>query len=110
MVKKSTVPDEENGTSDTDRLGRPRPPAGDWLVVPDPPVERGWRWARIVALIPGDGPARYRVRWVGNDRDSVVTPPPGHRIESAARWPHAPSSAIGLWPHPAGHIEQEEGR
>lgn len=80
--------------------GRPDP-AGDWLVVPSPPVERGWRWARIVARIPGDGPARFRVRWVGNDRDSVVTPPPGFRIESAARWPQAPSSAIGLWPHPA---------
>lgn len=81
----------------------PGPPAGDWLVVPAPPVERGWRWARIVARLPGDGPARFRVRWVGNDRDSVVTPPTGYRIESAARWPHAPSSAIGLWPHPGVH-------
>ncbi|MBW0115094.1 DUF1918 domain-containing protein [Pseudonocardia abyssalis] len=99
MVDKSTVPDEVTGTSATDPS---RPPVGDWLVVPSPPIERGWRWARIVARIPGDGPERYRVRWVGNDRDSVVTPPPGYRIESAARWPHAPSSAIGLWPDPAG--------
>ncbi|WP_300007560.1 DUF1918 domain-containing protein [Pseudonocardia sp.] len=74
---------------------------GDWLVVPVPPVERGWRWGRIVEELAGPGPARFRVRWVGNDRDSLVVPPPGYRIESAARWPQAPSSAIGLWPHPA---------
>jgi hypothetical protein len=102
MAEESAVPRQETGTPVTDRPGRLRPPVGDWLVVPLPPVERGWRWARIVAVLPGDGPARYRVRWVGNDRDSVVTPPPGHRIESAARWPHAPAGAIGLWPDPVG--------
>lgn len=75
-------------------------PAGQWLVVPVPPVERGWRWGRIVAQLPGPGPARFRVRWVGNDRDSVVVPPAGYRIESAERWPSPPGSAVGLWPHP----------
>lgn len=77
--------------------------AGDWLVVPLPPLERGWRWGRIVEQLDGPGPARFRVRWVGNDRDSVVVPPAGYRIESAGRRPTPPSSAIGLWPHPDGH-------
>ncbi len=75
-------------------------PAGDWLVVPVPPVLRGWRWGRIVEQLPGPGPARYRVRWVGGDRVSVVVPPTGYRIESAARWPEPPSGAIGRWPDP----------
>lgn len=92
----------ENPTTTGREATTDRPPVGDWLVVPAPAVERGWRWARIVARIPGDGPVRYRVRWVGNDRDSVVTPPPDHRIESAARWPQPPGGAIGLWPDPAG--------
>ncbi|GAA2552651.1 DUF1918 domain-containing protein [Pseudonocardia hydrocarbonoxydans] len=104
-MEEPTMPGQETPTPD-----RTRSPEGDWLVVPSPPVERGWRWARIVARIPGDGPARFRVRWVGNDRDSVVTPPPGYRIESAARWPHAPSSAIGLWPHPAVHPDTDAER
>ena len=30
-----------------------RAQAGDWLVVPLPPVERGWRWGRIVAQLHG---------------------------------------------------------
>ncbi len=84
----------------TPTTARTTAPAGDWLVVPNPPVSRGWRWGRIVEQLPGPGPARFRVRWVGNDRDSVVVPPEGYRVESAARWPEAPSSAIGLWPHP----------
>lgn len=86
-----------------------RPPVGDWLVVPCPPAERGWRWGRIVAVLPGEGSARFRVRWVGNDRDSVVVPPPGYRVESAARWPQAPSSAVGLWPHPTDRVDAERG-
>jgi nucleotide-binding universal stress UspA family protein len=86
-----------------------RPPAGDWLVVPLPPVERGWRWGRIVEQLPGPGPARFRVRWVGNDRDSVVVAPEGYRIESAAHRPEPPSSAIGLWPHPDGQEPGERG-
>lgn len=106
MESRSTVPDRPRGASAAG------PPVGDRLVVPCPPAVRGWRWARIVALVPGDGPARYRVRWVGTDRDSVVTPPPGHLIESAARWPHAPSSALGRRPRPVvtGRAAREKGR
>jgi hypothetical protein len=83
-------------------------PVGDWLVVPNPPVIRGWRWGRIVEQLPGPGPARFRVRWVGNDRDSLVVPAVGYRIESAARWPVPPSSAIGLWPDPADHPDHPD--
>ena len=81
---------------------------GSWLVVPLPPVERGWRWGRIVARLPGPGPERFRVRWVGSDRDSVVVPPAGYRIESADRWPRPPSTAIGRCPDSPPRTDRSE--
>lgn len=72
---------------------------GDWLVVPGPLHQHEWRWGRIhEVLTAADGVPRYRVRWLGDEHDSVVVPPPGHRIESASRWPHPGGDAIGVWP------------
>lgn len=75
------------------------PPVGDWLVVPGPEFKHLWRWGRIVAVLSGEGPLHYLVRWYGDTHDTVVLPPPDSRIESAARWPTPGSGAIGLWPH-----------
>jgi hypothetical protein len=74
------------------------PPVGDWLVVPGPPLERMWRWGRIVEVLHGPGPVHYRVRWLGDSHDTVVLPPPEARIESAAERPEPVSGAFGLYP------------
>jgi Domain of unknown function (DUF1918) len=81
-----------------DERGCGRGKAGDWLVVPTPPNQHLYRWGRIIEVIDGGGPLRYRVLWLGDIHDSVVVPPPDGRVESAARWPSPGGDAIGVWP------------
>jgi hypothetical protein len=69
---------------------------GDWLVEPGPVSARMWRWGRITAVLP-DG-RHVRVRWYGDDRDTVVQPSPDARIEDAGRAPQWEGDAFGLLP------------
>jgi hypothetical protein len=72
---------------------------GDWLVIPVlPPTQHLYRWGKITEVLAGDGPVRYRVRWIGADQDSVVLPPEFSRIESAQDWQQPAGDAIGRWP------------
>jgi uncharacterized protein DUF1918 len=46
---------------------------GDWITVADRGrVRRG----RVVAVPHPDGSPPYRVRWLDDDRESLVVPPP----------------------------------
>ena len=74
--------------------GQPPADDGDGLVVPGPLHQHERRWSRIHEVLTADGVTRYRVRWLGNERDSVVVPSPGHRIESAVRRPHPGGDAV----------------
>jgi hypothetical protein len=77
----------------------PRAAPGDWLVVPGELNEHLWRWGRIREVLASpDGVARYRLRWIGDEHDSVVVAPPGARIERQADWPEPAGDAIGAWP------------
>jgi hypothetical protein len=79
-------------------IGGPGMP-GDWLVVPGPLHQHEWRWGRIREVVfVGGGAVRYLVRWLGDDGDSCVVPPPGSRVEPASRWPQPGGDAIGVWP------------
>ncbi|SHK75321.1 protein of unknown function [Pseudonocardia thermophila] len=78
----------------------PRPPGapGDWLVVPGPLHQHEWRWGRIREVLVGeDGAVRYVVRWLGDEADSVVVPPPDARVEPAERWPRPGGDAVGVY-------------
>jgi hypothetical protein len=46
---------------------------GDWIAIP---VEGHLRRGRVVAVPHPDGSPPYRVRWLDDDHESVVVPPP----------------------------------
>jgi hypothetical protein len=57
---------------------RARP--GDWLVLPPPPTGHHRRRGQVIGLLHPDGSPPYRVRWLDDDRVTVVLPPPGTRV------------------------------
>jgi hypothetical protein len=90
---------------------------GDWLIVPPEPGHPGGRRGRVVALLHPDGTLPFRVRWLDDDHESLVVPPPDARLRcpppdattSTRRWgagewrepgPGAPRDGA---PVPAGH-------
>ncbi|MHA6794288.1 Rv1733c family protein [Pseudonocardia bannensis] len=51
---------------------------GDWLVLPGRPGEPHGRRGRVVGLVHPDGSPPYRVRWLADDHESVVSHPRTH--------------------------------
>ena len=56
---------------------------GDWLLVPPGPHEHHLRRGMIIGLFHPDGSPPYQVRWIDDDRISVVFPPPDAHLQSA---------------------------
>ncbi|MCE3555158.1 DUF1918 domain-containing protein [Pseudonocardia sp. RS11V-5] len=54
---------------------------GDWLIVPPAPHESHGRRGQIVGLVHPDGSPPYRVRWLDDDHESLVFPPPDAHLE-----------------------------
>lgn len=54
---------------------------GDWLVVPPGPHESHGRRGQIVGLAHPDGGPPYRVRWLDDEHESLVFPPPDAHLE-----------------------------
>jgi Domain of unknown function (DUF1918) len=58
---------------------------GDWLIVP---VDRGGshvRRGQVVAISHPDGAPPYRVRWLDDERESLLVPPPDTRLQHPSR-------------------------
>lgn len=53
---------------------------GDWLTVPPEPGRPEGRRGRIVGILHPDGTPPFRVRWLDDDHESLVVPPPDARL------------------------------
>jgi hypothetical protein len=62
---------------------------GDWLVVESQTLDRPRRQGEIVEVRQPDGSPPYRVRWAGDDHESLVFPGPEAHIE------HQPATPSG---------------
>ncbi|MBW0116582.1 DUF1918 domain-containing protein [Pseudonocardia abyssalis] len=58
---------------------------GDWLVVPVAPGDHLVRRGRIVGVPHEDGSPPYRVRWLDDDHESLLFPPPDARLQCPSR-------------------------
>jgi hypothetical protein len=58
---------------------------GDWLVVPADTGELHVRRGQIVAVPHEDGSPPYRVRWLDDDHESLLFPPPDARLHCPQR-------------------------
>jgi Domain of unknown function (DUF1918) len=57
----------------------------DWLIVP---VDRGGshvRRGQVVVVPHPDGTPPYRVRWLADERESLLVPPPDTRLGHPSR-------------------------
>jgi len=57
---------------------------GDWLVMPTHPDGTHVRRGQVIALPHPDGSPPYRVRWLDDDHESLVFPPPGTQLQCPA--------------------------
>ena len=63
---------------------------GDWIDLPVGPGHPHPRRGLIVGVNHGDGTPPYRVRWLDEERESVIFPPPDAHVYGAS--PAAPVS------------------
>ncbi|MFD4196902.1 DUF1918 domain-containing protein [Amycolatopsis thermoflava] len=57
---------------------------GDWLVIESPVIERPARRGQILEVRSPDGAPPYLVRWLEDDRVTLVFPgPDGHVVPAA---------------------------
>ena len=54
---------------------------GDWIVLPDVHGHTHGRRGQVVALLHPGGTPPYRVRWLDDDHESVLFPPPDVVVE-----------------------------
>ena len=54
---------------------------GDHVVVEGTKVGQARRRGEVMELLPGAGGTRLRVRWEGDDHESVISPGPDCRVE-----------------------------
>ncbi len=54
---------------------------GEWLVIEGVKLDARRRQGQIIEVGHPDGSPPYRVRWMGDDHESIVFPGPGARIE-----------------------------
>lgn len=57
---------------------------GDWLIIPPGDGHPEGRRGRVVALLHPDGTPPFRVRWLDDDHESLVLPPPDARLRCPA--------------------------
>jgi hypothetical protein len=57
---------------------------GDWLVIPDDPGRGHVRRGQVVAVPHPDGSPPFRVRWLADDHETLVFPPPDAHLECPA--------------------------
>ena len=62
----------------------------DWLTVPTDADGGHLRRGQVVAVPHPDGSPPYRVRWLDDDHESLLFPPPGTHVD-----------------HPSGHASGE---
>lgn len=53
---------------------------GDWIELPEGPGHPRPRRGLIVGVNHGDGTPPYRVRWLDDEHESVLFPPPDVHI------------------------------
>jgi Domain of unknown function (DUF1918) len=61
-----------------------RAQVGDWIVLPDAHGHPHGRRKQVVGLLHPDGTPPYRVRWLDDDHESVLFPPPDVVVEERA--------------------------
>ena len=65
---------------------------GDGLVAPTDSGGAHMRRGQVVAIPHPDGSPPYRVRWLDDDHESLLFPPPGAHFEC----PRADRAAVGV--------------
>jgi hypothetical protein len=60
---------------------------GDWIDLPEGPEHPHARRGLIVGVLHPDGTPPYQVRWLDDEHESVLFPPP----DSHVRHPSAPA-------------------
>jgi hypothetical protein len=60
---------------------------GDWLVVPEVPGGPHARRGLIVAVPHADGSPLFRVRWLDDEHETLLFPPPDARLQRHAAAP-----------------------
>jgi|KBSSwiStaDraftv2_1062776.scaffolds.fasta_scaffold2895483_2 uncharacterized protein DUF1918 len=58
---------------------------GDWLIVPNDRGGAHVRRGQVVAVTHPDGTPPYRVRWLDDDHESLLIPPPDTRLHRPRR-------------------------
>ena len=61
--------------------------AGDWLVVPEVPGGAHARRGLIVAVSHADGSPPFRVRWLDDEHETLLFPPPDAQLQRHAAMP-----------------------
>jgi len=67
---------------------------GDWLVVPEDPGGVHTRRGLIVAVPHADGSPPFRVRWLDDERETLLFPPPNAQLQ-----PHTATRGATDVPH-----------
>ena len=57
---------------------------GDWIDLPEGPGNPHTRRGLIVGVNHRDGTPPYRVRWLDDERESVLFPPPDAHIRHSS--------------------------
>ncbi|ODU27152.1 MAG: hypothetical protein ABT15_21165 [Pseudonocardia sp. SCN 73-27] len=73
--------DDMRGDDDEARTTMMRAQLGDWLVIQPPPNSHHVRRGQVIALLHADGSPPYRVRWLDDDSETLIHPPPDARLE-----------------------------
>jgi hypothetical protein len=60
---------------------------GDWLVVPEVPGSAHARRGLIVAVSHADGSPPFRVRWLDDEHETLLFPPPDAHLQRHAAMP-----------------------
>ena len=63
---------------------------GDWLVVPEVPGGAHARRGLIVAVPHADGSPPFRVRWLDDEHETLLFPPPDAQLQRHAAMPGTP--------------------